>query len=93
MTVAVSLSGNTGARPLPDTSLIRLLRGMLRPYRFAALAAVALGSVASLAEGLRLGLLVPLLQSMAPAAAGSGGSSWVVDFLGSVFEGVPAARR
>jgi subfamily B ATP-binding cassette protein MsbA len=54
---------------------------------------VELGAVASLAEGLGLGLMVPFLQSMAPAATGGGGSNWVMDFLGTIFEGVPAARR
>jgi subfamily B ATP-binding cassette protein MsbA len=93
MTPATNVPGTGDKRPLPDVSLIRLLLDLLRPYRGAAVAVVVLGALASLAEGLGLGLLMPFLQSMTPDATTTAGPDGPVAFLGNVFDGVPAGSR
>jgi subfamily B ATP-binding cassette protein MsbA len=79
-----------GRRPWPGTSQVRLLLRLLQPFRPAALAVVTLGALASLAEGLGLGLLMPFLQSMDPDSTSVQAP---LPVLAGVFDDVPAESR
>lgn len=70
-------------------SMIPLLR--TRPWVLAAL--VALGVLASLAEGIGITLFIPFFHSLDGGAFEVEGGRWISDVLGRLFQGVPPERR
>lgn len=71
----------------------RMLLRFLRPYPWAPPALVALGILASLSEGLGIGLLVPLLHTLLEGEAPMPGSGPVVDLLQRYAGLFPQAQR
>jgi subfamily B ATP-binding cassette protein MsbA len=71
----------------------RLLLQILKPRRAAAIAIVVLGFLASLSEGIGIGLFIPFLQTLVPQAGMEGRGSFLADLLGSLFSGIAAERQ
>lgn len=78
---------------LPDITLVGLLLGLMGPHRRAAILVVAMGALASFAEGLGLGLFIPFLQSLSQTVQPSSQSGWLVGQLTSAFSSVAPERR
>lgn len=77
---------------------LRALAPMLRYHPWAVPALVALGSLASLFEGVGISLFIPLLEGLDRSAGlggtGNGGTgNGAVGFLVGLFAGIPPARR
>ncbi len=71
---------------------VRVLAPLLRRYPKITLAIVVAGVLSALAEGIGLGLFIPLLQSLEATASPATGT-WLIDTLGQLFSDVPAERR
>ena len=71
---------------------VRALVPLLRLYPWSIPALVLLGLLASLAEGIGIGLFIPFLQSLDPASSAETGNRFV-DLLGGLFSGVSQERR
>lgn len=76
-----------------NTSGIGTLRPLLRRYPWITLAVVVTGVLSALAEGIGLGLFIPLLQSFEASASAPQTGTWFVDAVGRLFGDVPAERR
>ena len=78
-------------RPAPGPA--RTLLPLFRLYPWSIPALVFLGMLASLAEGVGIGLFVPLLQSLDQTRNTAETGNGLVDALGGLFGGVPAEQR
>ena len=83
----MSLPDHTSSGPI--RTLLPLFR--LHPWSIPAL--VFLGMCASLAEGIGLGLFIPLLQSLDQSGRAAETGNELIDALGGLFSGVPPERR
>ena len=64
---------------LPPLAALRLLQPVLRASPLATAAIVALGVVASAAEGIGITLFIPLVQATAPGAGSEGLPAFVAE--------------
>ena len=73
-------------------TLNRLL-SFLRSHRVAAITLIVLGFLASLSEGIGIGLFIPFLQTLDPQNAATTHDTWLGGILASLFDGVSAENR
>ena len=76
-----------------NLSGIGALRPLLRRYPWITLAVIITGVLSALAEGVGLGLFIPLLQSFEASDSAPQTGTWFVDAVGRLFGDVPAERR
>jgi subfamily B ATP-binding cassette protein MsbA len=84
------MSSVTGSSPFRVTAR---LWGLMAPFRWALPVIVAIGLLTSLAEGVGIGLFIPLLESLSGAAPEPGAASPVVERLRGLFQTLPPERR
>jgi len=73
--------------------MLATLGSLLRRHRRAAAALIALGLLASLAEGIGLGLLIPLVHHLGDTSSRASDSGSLGGWLASLFSGVPPDTR
>ena len=72
---------------------VRILSAHLRRYPWIVAATLAVGLLASLAEGLGISLFIPLLQSLEQTAPTQATGSWLADALWEMFKNHPPQNR
>ena len=78
---------------MKELKVIRALLPFFRRYPWAIPAVVVLGTLASLAEGLGVGLFIPFLQSFGQESLGADGSGWFAPHVSKWFEDIPPDQR
>lgn len=72
---------------------VKTLFPVLRVYPWGLPALVGLGLLSSLAEGIGIGLFIPLLHNLKPTHTAVQTGNWLVDGFRQVFNGVAPAQR
>lgn len=76
-----------------EIDVVRSMVPLFRTQPWVLAALVALGVLASLAEGIGISLFIPFFQSLDGGRLDSEGGRWITDLLGGFFEGVPSEQR
>ena len=76
-----------------NSNLTTKLRSLLRPQRATVLVLIILGFLASLSEGIGIGLFIPFLQTFDVPSASAAQSTWLGETLAGFFNEVPMGRR
>lgn len=79
--------------PTSRPSILQALRPLVRRYPWLMLAVIATGVLSALAEGIGLGLFIPLLESLGNGSVGAATGPWFVDAIGQLFQDLPPGRR
>lgn len=74
-------------------SVVKDILPFFRFYPWSLPAIIALGILASLAEGIGIGLFIPFLEGLDQSTGYAGSGGWAQNSLGRVFDGVPTERR
>ncbi len=73
--------------------IVRTLLGLIGTHAWAIPVLVTLGLLASLAEGIGIGLFIPFLHTLRSGVVAGTDEGWLANALGELFAGVPAERR
>lgn len=75
------------------TSVLRALHPLLRRYPWIMMGVITTGVLSALAEGIGLGLFIPLLKSFEEGSGAATTGTWFVDEVGQLFSNTPTEQR
>lgn len=74
-------------------SVLRALHPLLRRYPWIMTGVITTGILSALAEGIGLGLFIPLLKSFEAGSGAARTGTWFVDKVGQIFSNMPTEQR